>query len=113
MCRSTHSEVIEIRKRQTILDERQKQIYSAVNIGPPLSPPIEYVPPAPVPDDLVAYHDHFFGGTEESNHEIQVDAPPAYPSYPSHPTSSWEPWDPSSFYQGGSSGVGGSGGWQQ
>ncbi|OEL31619.1 hypothetical protein BAE44_0007363 [Dichanthelium oligosanthes] len=63
------------------MDGRMKRLYSAASLEPPLSPPLEYVPPTPLPTDLVDYYDHFIGGDEDSGHEIQEDAPP--PSYPS------------------------------
>jgi hypothetical protein len=85
MCRSTQNDVIEMRRRQALIDARQKKMYAAANLQPPLSPPYEYVPPAALPDDIFAYDAHVFGN--ESEDDIHETSPPPHGAYQDSPPS--------------------------
>jgi hypothetical protein len=103
MCRSTQSDIIEMRRRQALIDARQKKMYEAANLQPPLSPPVEYEPPAPLPDDIYAYDAHVFGDDPED--EIQEDSPPPHGTSQDPHQSDWpswhDTWGGDSSHQGG------------
>jgi hypothetical protein len=109
MCRTTQQDVVEIRRRQALIDARQKKMYEEAKLQPPLSPPYEYEPPAPLPETWYEYDAQVFGNeeeeVEEEEEEIQEDSPPPHGTSQDPHQSDWpswhDTWGGDSSHQGG------------